>query len=297
VIGETVMVTEGEAKTFMTVTFALPDDEGRPVETCTIATDVTERRELEKERRERSMWEQRIGSALAEDRLLVFAQPIINLASGERTSSELLVRLQTPGDRYEILAPAAFLPAAERYGLIQSIDAWMVRQALDLVDEVEAEVNLSAVTLCDPDARREIVDLLAAAPEAAERITFEITETAAAEHLDAARAFAADASSLGCQLALDDFGTGFGSFTYLQALELDYLKIDMSFVRGLANTPDNLRVVQSIVAIAERFGLRTIAEGVEDAATLDLLRELGADFAQGFHLGRPAPVRPRPPSL
>ena len=111
-------------------------------------------------------------------------------------------------------------------------------------------------------------------------------------HLEAARAFAADVSALGCGLALDDFGTGFGSFTYLRTLPLSYLKIDISFVRSLLDSDDDRRVVQSIIGIAERFGLRTIAEGVEDEATLDLLRELGADYAQGFHLGRPAPLEP-----
>jgi EAL domain-containing protein (putative c-di-GMP-specific phosphodiesterase class I) len=111
-------------------------------------------------------------------------------------------------------------------------------------------------------------------------------------HLEAAREFAADISALGCGLALDDFGTGFGSFTYLRTLPLSYLKIDISFVRSLLDSNDDRRIVQSIISIADRFDLRTIAEGVEDAATLKLLRELGADYAQGFHLGRPAPLDP-----
>jgi len=191
----------------------------------------------------------------------------------------------------ETLAPAAFLPAAERFHLIGAIDVWMVRQALALADGFCPEVNLSAVTIVDADARGEIVGLLEAAPQAASRIVFEITETAALEHLDAARAFAESVTRLGCGLALDDFGTGFGSFTYLRELPLRYLKIDTSFVRDLVGSPDDLRVVQSIIGIAAQFGLRTIAEGVEDAATLELLRGVGADFAQGFHLGRPAPVR------
>jgi EAL domain-containing protein (putative c-di-GMP-specific phosphodiesterase class I) len=150
------------------------------------------------------------------------------------------------------------------------------------------EVNLSAVTLCDAAARSEIVALLRAAPDAARSIVFEITETAAAEHLAAAREFAADLTALGCGLALDDFGTGFGSFTYLRMLPLRYLKIDRSFVRELVRSRDDRRVVRSIVGIAAHFGLRTIVEGVEDAATLELLGDLGADYAQGFHIGRPA---------
>jgi len=191
----------------------------------------------------------------------------------------------------ELIAPGAFLPAAERFGLIQAIDAWVVRQALAMAADRRLEVNLSAVTLCDPDARREIVGMLAAEPVAAQNIVFEITETAALDHLDAAVSFAEDITLLGCGLALDDFGTGFGSFTYLRRLPLRYLKIDMTFVSELVGSVDDRRVVQSIIGIAEQFGLRTIAEGVEDQATLDLLREMRADYVQGYHIGRPAPVQ------
>jgi EAL domain-containing protein (putative c-di-GMP-specific phosphodiesterase class I) len=174
--------------------------------------------------------------------------------------------------------------------MIQAIDVWMVRQALSLPAAPAPEVNLSAVTLCDAAARREIVALLRAAPEAARRIVFEITETASPRHLESARDFADQLDALGCGLALDDFGTGFGSFTYLRLLPLRYLKIDRSFVLDLVHSPDDRRVVQSIISIAGQFGLRTIAEGVEDQPTLELLRELGADYVQGFHTGRPAPV-------
>jgi PAS domain S-box-containing protein len=289
VYDETILDIAGEARTFVTVTFPLPDDEGRIAETCTIATDVTERREREGERQERLGWEARIGAALDEGRMLVYAQPIFDLASGAADCSELLVRM-TDEHTGEVLSPAVFLPAAERFGLVQAIDIWVLRQALELANTQTLDVNLSAVSLCDPAARRDILALLTAAPEAAQRIVFEITETAALEHLAAARSFAADVTALGCGLALDDFGTGFGSFTYLRELPVRYLKIDMSFVTLLHASPHDRRVVQSIISIAQQFELRTIAEGVEDQATLDLLREMGADFAQGFHLGRPAEV-------
>ena len=289
VYGEAVLTRDGEPRTFVTVTFPLPDDEGFPAETCTIATDVTERKERDSERRERLEWQGRIASALTEDRMLVFTQPIMDLPTGAQSARELLVRMRTP-DRAEVIGPALFLPAAERFGLIQSIDVWMVRQALSLPAEIAPHVNLSVVTMCDPAARKEIIELLALAPAPASRIVFEITETAAAEYLDAARAFAADFTDIGCQLALDDFGVGFGSFTYLRALPLRYIKIDVSFVRGLVGSRDDLRVVQSIIGIAREFGLETIAEGVEDEPTLELLRELGADYVQGYLLGRPAPL-------
>jgi EAL domain-containing protein (putative c-di-GMP-specific phosphodiesterase class I) len=212
--------------------------------------------------------------------------PSSTSATGEVDSRELLVHLREPADGVELLQPQAFLPAAERYGLIQMIDVWMVGQALSLAPNFASEVNLSAVSLCDPAARHEIVALVRAAPEA-RRIVFEITETVAAAHLDAACEFAAELAGLGCGLALDDFGTGFGSFTYLRKLPLRYLKIDLSFVLGLVHSRDDRRVVRSIIGIADQFDLRTIAEGVEDEPTLELLRELGADYAQGFHFGRP----------
>lgn len=290
VFDDAVLEVDGERRTYACVTFTLPDEYGHPAETCTIATDVTERREREAERRERLHWEQRIGLALAEGRICAFAQPVVRLANGVPAGQELLVRMRSPAPCDELLAPAAFLPAAERYGLIQRIDVWMVAQAIELASTLPCEVNLSALTLGDVEARREIVALLSQAPGVAERLVFEITETAAAEHLDAAAEFASELAGLGCGLALDDFGTGFGSFTYLRRLPLRYLKIDASFVRGVTQSLDDRRVVRSIVGIAEQFGLLTIAEGVEDQATLELLRELGADYAQGFHLGVPAPA-------
>jgi PAS domain S-box-containing protein len=290
VYGETVLMRDTEPRSYLTVTFMLPDEDGLPAETCTIATDVTERNERESERRERVAWAKRIGSALDEGRMAVFAQPILDLGSGAVVAHELLVRMRTAGENPVVLDPDGFLPAAERFGLIQSIDTWMVTQALELAADMAPQVNVSALTMCDPAARREIVALLEAAPGAARRIVFEITETAAAQHLDAAQAFARDVTRLGCRLALDDFGTGFGSFTYLRSLPLNHIKIDVEFVRHLVDSRDDRRVVQSIIGIAEQFGLSTIAEGVEDQATLELLRGMGADSAQGFHIGRPAPV-------
>ena len=296
VYDETVLIRDGEERTYVTATFALPDAAGRAIETCTIGTDVTERRQRESERQERREWAHRIDSALREDRMLVYAQPVVDVASGEAEGYELLARLQPADETQPIMEPAEFLPEAERFGLIQSVDTWMVGQALGLAERFAPRVNLSAITLCDADARTEIVGLLSAAPEAARRIVFEITETATAEVLEAAASFATELTTLGCGLALDDFGTGFGSFTYLRVLPLRYLKIDRSFVTGLPDSLDDQHVVRSIIGIAEQFGLQTIAEGVEHARTVDLLTELGTHYAQGFHLGFPAPVgqTPRP---
>ncbi len=289
VFDEAVLEDGGEERTYATVTFPLPGEEGRPAEVCTIGTDVTERRERESERREREDWHHRIHSAIDEDRLVLHAQPILDLVTREVTTNELLVRMRSE-DPSELIPPCSFLPAAERYGLIQAIDLWVVRQALTLGAHRRLEVNLSAMTLRDADARAEIIGLLAHDPLAARNLVFEITETADPEHFDGAEQFGRSITEFGCGLSLDDFGTGFGSFTYLRTLPLRFLKIDQSFVSQMTRSVADRRVVQSIIGIAEQFGLLTIAEGVEDQGTLDLLRHIGAAQVQGYHIGRPAPI-------
>ena len=121
-------------------------------------------------------------------------------------------------------------------------------------------------------------------------LIFEITETAVADHLDAAREFAMRLRALGCAFALDDFGVGHGTFTYLKHLAVDYLKIDLQFVRDLLTDDANRQVVQAIIGVARQFEIKTIAEGVEDQATLDELRRMGVDYAQGYWIGRPVPL-------
>jgi EAL domain-containing protein (putative c-di-GMP-specific phosphodiesterase class I) len=125
---------------------------------------------------------------------------------------------------------------------------------------------------------------------AAENLIFEITETAVADNLDAARTFAIRMRQLGCAIALDDFGVGHGTFTYLRRLPIDYLKIDREFVRDLVSDVESRQVIEAIVGVAEQFDVLTIAEGVEDQATLDEVRRMGVDYAQGYWTGRPAPL-------
>lgn len=290
VFDEAVLLDNGEERTFATVTFPLRDEEGRPAETCTIGTDVTERRERESERRERTDWDHRISAAIDQNRLVLHAQPILDLVTREHVTHELLVRMRSEDDPEVLVPPCSFLPAAERHGLIQKIDLWVVQQALALGAQRRLEVNLSALTLKDPDAREELVGRLAAHPGAARNLVFEITETADPEHFDGAERFGQAITEFGCGLSLDDFGTGFGSFTYLRRLPLRFLKIDQSFVSNMTRSVADRRVVQSVIGIAEQFGLLTIAEGVEDQGTLDLLRHMGAAQVQGFHTGRPAPL-------
>ena len=131
---------------------------------------------------------------------------------------------------------------------------------------------------------------MADGPAPPENVIFEITETAVADNLAAVRPFANRLRALGCSFALDDFGVGFGTFTYLKHLPVDYLKIDIEFVRDLVSNETDRRVLHAMVGVARDFGMKTIAEGVENQATLDLLGELGVNYAQGFLTGRPGPI-------
>ena len=240
-------------------------------------------------------WSEEIREALAEDRFTLFAQPIMPLQGG-RPRHELLVRMV--GRDGDIIPPGAFLPVAERFDLVQEIDRWVIGRAIELLgeherrgDDVRFEVNLSAKSLAQGDLPDEIARRLAAHGADPARLIFEITETAAIVNLDHAKHFARRLKELGCGFALDDFGTGFASFYYLKHLPFDYLKIDGEFVESLTHSATNQLVVQSLVTIARGLGKQTIAEYVGDEETVQLLRVYGVDFAQGFHVGRPAPLQ------
>jgi EAL domain-containing protein (putative c-di-GMP-specific phosphodiesterase class I) len=152
------------------------------------------------------------------------------------------------------------------------------------------QANLSALSISSLDLLPVIEHALAAAGADPSNLVFEITETALMEDVEAGEAFARGVAEIGCDLALDDFGTGYGSFTRLKRLPIKYLKIDLEFVRDLASSAGDRHVIEAIVGLARGFGQKTIAEGVEDSETLALLGDSGVDFAQGYHLGRPAPL-------
>ena len=190
----------------------------------------------------------------------------------------------------ELVAPGEFIPAAERFDLIAVIDQWVVARALDLAMEHRVEINLSGKTVSDPEQVAEIERLVARCDAPPQNIIFEITETAVAQNLDSARRFAQRLRAMGCSFALDDFGVGFGSFTYLKHLPVDYLKIDVAFVRDMVRDEDDRQVVTAMLGVARDFGIKTIAEGVEDQPTLELLGLMGADYAQGYFIGRPGPT-------
>jgi PAS domain S-box-containing protein len=234
-------------------------------------------------------WVGRIRDAIDEDRFVVYSQPIVPLTGG-RPSEELLLRMI--GRNGEVILPGAFLPVAERYGLIAEIDRWVITQAVRLAADGDRtiEANLSATSIETSDLVSFIERQIREAGADPTKLVFEITETALMKDITAGMEFAHRVREIGCGLALDDFGTGYGSFTYLKNLPLSYLKIDVDFVRDLATNPANRHVVAAIVSLAKAFGLQTIAEGVENEETVALLRNNGVDYAQGFHLGRPEPV-------
>jgi diguanylate cyclase (GGDEF)-like protein/PAS domain S-box-containing protein len=239
---------------------------------------------------------ERIRRMLEEQRLVLFGQPTVDLGTNEICQVELLLRLPDAREG-ELLPPSAFLYRAERSGLIQAIDAWVSRQGIGLIAaharagrRIVLSVNLSGKSIGD---RR----LLALIEKALDEtgidpacLIFELTETAAMSNFEEARAFATRLHARGCRFALDDFGAGFGSFYYLKNFPFDYLKIDGDFVRDIVTSPTNQLLVKAIVGIARGMEKRTIAEFVGDAESAWLLGRLGVDFAQGFHIGEPAPV-------
>ena len=233
-------------------------------------------------------WGERIREAIDQERIVVYAQPIFDLRKECVAREELLVRmLDETGD---VIPPSSFLPTAERLGLIAEIDRLVLAKAIELAGHSQPiAVNVSGASLCDPrlieDVRGAIADGLNPA-----WLDFEITETAAITNMANARAFAETVTGMGCGLGLDDFGTGFSSFSYLKELPIQHLKIDLEFIRELPSSPTDQRLVQALVQFAKAFGQETVAEGIENSETLALVRAFEVDYAQGFHIGKPALV-------
>lgn len=241
-------------------------------------------------------WVSRIHSALDEDRLRLYAQPIAPLgrAGGEGLHFEILVRMID--ERGQVLPPGEFLAAAERYNLVHRIDRWVVRHALAWLEGdprlaglvSTCSINLSGLSLGDEELIAEVKAWLErdhAVP--ASTLCFEVTETAAVKNLAQAREFVDRLRDFGCRFALDDFGTGLSSFGYLKRLPVDLVKIDGVFVRDMARDRIDFAMVSAINDIVHQIGMKTVAEFVEDDEILQLLREMGVDFAQGYAVGRP----------
>jgi diguanylate cyclase (GGDEF)-like protein len=239
--------------------------------------------------KERFTWSNKLRRALSEDSFELYAQPIVDLASGETLAHELLLRLR---DHDRLWLPGAFLPEAERFGLMTDIDQWVIERAIDLARDAPSAltVNISPTSVNDPASQRRILERLSAAGLDRGQLIFEVTETAAVANCETAGAFADRLDDLGCPLALDDFGVGFGSFMSLKQLPYAFVKIDGSFVRGILDSEMDRIFVEAIARAARRLGKRVIAEHVPSAAAIPLLLELGVDMGQAYVLGEPRPV-------
>jgi len=254
-------------------------------------------------RRGEMEWVNRLHRALAEDRLCLYSQPMraMHVTGAEASHHELLVRLIDEHD--ELIAPIAFIPAAERYHLMPSIDRWVIRTVFRLLADRRAAgdaaavagtyaINLSGASIGDDQFLDYVRESFTRFGIPHRSICFEITETTAVTSLSKAADFIGALREPGCRFALDDFGVGVSSFTYLKQLPVDYLKIDGSFVRNMLHDPVDAAMVEAIHRIGRVMGKQTIAESVESAATLEALRSVGVDFAQGNAIAPPSLFAP-----
>jgi diguanylate cyclase (GGDEF)-like protein len=251
-----------------------------------------------KERSEDMQWINLIERALKEDRCILFQQPIMPLkqAGTKKVHFEVLLRLLDESG--EIVPPGAFLPCAERNGLIDGIDRQVVRKVLKWLAVQKAEpstdltvsMNLSGASIADANFQEFLLTSISEAPVSAHHLCFEITESAAVQNLVSSGEFLSRVRALGCRIALDDFGTGFASLEYIKQLPLDFIKIDGAFIREIANNPLDQALVRCVSDVAHLLDVETVAEFVENDETIHELNRLGIDFAQGFLIAKPKPL-------
>lgn len=237
-------------------------------------------------------WVPLIRDALANDKFKLVFQPVLDIKQNQVSHYEALIRML--GSDGRLITPNHFIPVAENMGLIHEIDLWVVSNAIDVLhrlpphqSHIAMNINLSSYAFQDkallPTVRRKLEET----GIRAERITFEITETAAIANYAQTRKMILQLRELGCQFALDDFGAGFNSFRHVKEFPVGYLKIDGSFIRNLAKDHVDQSLVRSMIDIARTLGKKTVAEFVEDREALELLYEWGADYAQGYYIGKP----------
>ena len=238
-------------------------------------------------------WEERIKQALKEDRLTLLYQPIQSLVGEKREAYEVLLRMRD--DDGKLIAPGEFLETAERSGLIEEVDLRVVRLACETQAHhrragraLNLSINLSGYQFNNLAVSEVIQDIIRETGAEATRLTFEITETSALENIGLADKFIRRLKNLGCRFALDDFGAGYTSLSHLRNIPLDAIKIDGCFVQRLDQSPRDQALVAAVTDMGHALGLEVTAEFVENAQTMDLLRNMGVDHAQGYHIGRPA---------
>jgi diguanylate cyclase (GGDEF)-like protein/PAS domain S-box-containing protein len=247
------------------------------------------------ERHGTKRWLPMLHEALENERLVLFSQLLHPLKPELPLGFEFLVRLHDKNG--QLIPPAHFLPTAEHYGLMPQIDRWVIRTALAWIDSQPQEaiqpfynINISGQSLSDPAFVEDIAQLLDQRHKSGSQICFEVTESCMVNQTPTLLRFIKNARAIGCRFALDDFGTGFASYGQLKKLPVQMLKVDGQLVMGIGTDSVDRAMVKSIGEVAHAMSMVTVGEFVETQLTLDTLREIGIDYAQGYFLGRPGPL-------
>lgn len=240
-------------------------------------------------------WASRIQNAIDEDRFRLFYQSIVPVDASRQEPPHFEMFVRMLDEDMQIVSPGVFIPAAERFDLMPEIDEWILRNTLLWLEQFQHEdficaINLSGTSMSDENFMQAAIRKFEQYAVDPKKICFEITETAAIANIDEAREFILGLKSLGCKFSLDDFGSGLSSFGYLKSLPVDYLKIDGMFVKDITNDAIDKAMVESINSVGHVLKLKTIAEFVEDEASLEELRNINVDYAQGYHINKPTPI-------
>ena len=250
------------------------------------------------ERHGQMQWVARLNEALENNRFTLYFQPIVPCASRRENGKHIEILLRMVNEDGSIVAPGSFLPAAEKYNLIASIDRWVIEHAMGWLARESAvsqtpllvSINLSGQSIGDPTVLKFIIDQMEATGISPEQVCFEVTETAAIANITAATSFMLTLRGCGFKFSLDDFGSGLSSFTYLKKLPVDFLKIDGTFVRDITSDPIDRAMVRSINELGQLLGKETIAEFVETMEIAHELKKMGVNYAQGYAYSHPRPL-------
>jgi Amt family ammonium transporter len=252
------------------------------------------------ERLREMRWVSRINHACEENRLLLYCQPIVAIRAGATAFRQFELLLRMRDENGQLVQPAEFIPAAERFNLMPALDRWVVRQACQHLAHKRSDdalhapycitINVSTTTINDEQFLDYVIAEMAGADLSPGALCFELTENTAMTSLAAATHFIHELRKRGCKFSLDDFGSGLSSFIFLKNLPVDYIKIDGSFVHNVAHDPIDRSMVEAITRIGRTMGIAIIAERVDSPEVLNQLAELGVQYAQGHFIASPQPI-------
>lgn len=235
---------------------------------------------------------QKVRKAITDDRMVLHFQPIFDVKNNRVSYYEALVRMIEPDGR--ITGPANFIPALEAAGEMHLLDRWIIKLAIKTLNDypelIHIAINLSAQAFKDANLVPTILENLKSTGVDPKRLTFELTESASLFNLHITQRVIAELHELGCTFSVDDFGSGFSSFAYLKDLPADYIKLDGSFIQNLHQDTIDQTLVRSMIQVIQALGKKAVAEYVENQAILDILKSMGIDFVQGYHIGHPLPI-------